>query len=109
PSPFSLPMTPRPPCSPPLPYTTLFRSRLALSREEVDLAAVVSEVAEGFRAQAESVRSELRIRLNAKPHGTWDRLRLEQVLHNLRSEEHTSELQSLRHIVCRLLLEKKKE
>src|SRR5258705_9097029 len=28
--------------------------------------------------------------------------------HLLRSEEHTSELQSLRHLVCRLLLEKKK-
>src|SRR5205814_10128832 len=28
---------------------------------------------------------------------------------NTRSEEHTSELQSLRHLVCRLLLEKKKE
>src|ERR1035438_10789461 len=27
----------------------------------------------------------------------------------LRSEEHTSELQSLRHLVCRLLLEKKKQ
>src|SRR5437899_9926421 len=27
---------------------------------------------------------------------------------NFRSEEHTSELQSLRHLVCRLLLEKKK-
>src|SRR5947199_8043566 len=32
----------------------------------------------------------------------WDELRKE------RSEEHTSELQSLRHLVCRLLLEKKK-
>src|SRR5262245_1801708 len=29
--------------------------------------------------------------------------------HDGRSEEHTSELQSLRHLVCRLLLEKKKE
>src|SRR5437899_7055755 len=29
--------------------------------------------------------------------------------HPARSEEHTSELQSLRHLVCRLLLEKKKE
>src|SRR5436853_5378500 len=28
---------------------------------------------------------------------------------NVRSEEHTSELQSLRHLVCRLLLEKKKK
>src|SRR5258705_9111441 len=30
-------------------------------------------------------------------------------LHGARSEEHTSELQSLRHLVCRLLLEKKKK
>src|SRR5437899_9802424 len=30
------------------------------------------------------------------------------ILHLARSEEHTSELQSLRHLVCRLLLEKKK-
>src|SRR5258705_2204488 len=29
--------------------------------------------------------------------------------HSTRSEEHTSELQSLRHLVCRLLLEKKKK
>src|SRR5438045_6272404 len=33
---------------------------------------------------------------------TGDRVRID-----LRSEEHTSELQSLRHLVCRLLLEKK--
>src|SRR5262245_62736220 len=32
----------------------------------------------------------------------------EVLFQNLRSEEHTSELQSLRHLVCRLLLEKKK-
>src|SRR5262245_66677573 len=32
-----------------------------------------------------------------------------EVLGVLRSEEHTSELQSLRHLVCRLLLEKKKK
>src|SRR5437899_3730390 len=32
----------------------------------------------------------------------------EQLWRELRSEEHTSELQSLRHLVCRLLLEKKK-
>src|SRR5947199_7306320 len=31
------------------------------------------------------------------------------VLQHVRSEEHTSELQSLRHLVCRLLLEKKKQ
>src|SRR5262245_64809291 len=32
-----------------------------------------------------------------------------RVSHTRRSEEHTSELQSLRHLVCRLLLEKKKK
>src|SRR5205814_10006120 len=32
-----------------------------------------------------------------------------RTLHPIRSEEHTSELQSLRHLVCRLLLEKKKD
>src|SRR5947199_9650227 len=32
-----------------------------------------------------------------------------QTYNGLRSEEHTSELQSLRHLVCRLLLEKKKK
>src|SRR5436853_7718767 len=34
---------------------------------------------------------------------------LESLVATARSEEHTSELQSLRHLVCRLLLEKKKE
>src|SRR5262245_65319339 len=35
-------------------------------------------------------------------------LNLTKISQNFRSEEHTSELQSLRHLVCRLLLEKKK-
>src|SRR5262245_22505369 len=38
--------------------------------------------------------------------GTYQRIRA--AVHIARSEEHTSELQSLRHLVCRLLLEKKK-
>src|SRR5258705_3104759 len=41
------------------------------------------------------------------PLAGWNRLPLAQQWLN-RSEEHTSELQSLRHLVCRLLLEKKK-
>src|SRR5258705_7938372 len=49
-----------------------------------------------------------------KHHGDFPRAR-RQIVHycsaneQLRSEEHTSELQSLRHLVCRLLLEKKKK
>src|SRR5947199_7541744 len=38
-----------------------------------------------------------------------DLQRQEHAEHRHRSEEHTSELQSLRHLVCRLLLEKKKK
>src|SRR5689334_24786115 len=40
--------------------------------------------------------------------GQPGQLHCDQVLENLRSEEHTSELQSQFHLVCRLLLEKKK-
>src|SRR5207244_5257067 len=81
-------LTPPQPRSPTLfPYTTLFRSRTPLThlRAQVQWAA-----AEG--------RSEVETRdaLGA----------MERVLD--RSEEHTSELQSPDHLVCRLLLEKKK-
>src|ERR1039458_7868132 len=37
----------------------------------------------------------------------WDKSRSRRTTRSARSEEHTSELQSLRHLVCRLLLEKK--
>src|ERR1039458_10422386 len=50
------------------------------------------------RAEGVTLRPKARCRQPVQPH---------HVLHQLRSEEHTSELQSLRHLVCRLLLEKK--
>src|SRR5262245_63076573 len=80
-------MIPRPPTSTLFPYTTLFRS------EEVALPDRASPDL-GFRSRlgADSRRYHRR------------RARGEE-----RSEEHTSELQSLRHLVCRLLLEKKKK
>src|SRR5262245_65313977 len=75
----------RPPRSTLFPYTTLFRSRLEITGD-------VAAVRVGRRG------------LSRQPDGApalgddgW------------RSEEHTSELQSLRHLVCRLLLEKKKK
>src|SRR5438045_4547988 len=53
-------------------------------------------------------RSELDLRHGAVAVGRAGAQRNRRGL-GVRSEEHTSELQSLRHLVCRLLLEKKKE
>src|SRR5947199_4042871 len=85
----------RPPGSTLFPYTTLFRSRLELSLE---LGA----------------HGRQRLRRHRHQPPRLHRLRPEVCRRSLRrlgrrSEEHTSELQSLRHLVCRLLLEKKKQ
>src|SRR2546422_5361898 len=82
----------RPPRSTLFPYTTLFRSLpgpLLLEQEE---------------------RRGLPARAGLLPAGDWERPELCAGLCGLgrRSEEHTSELQSRLHLVCRLLLEKKK-
>src|SRR5438045_6801484 len=63
---------------------------------------------EADRGQCGSGRSMPAQRQRSRPR--WDdRVRLDQFRDcAIRSEEHTSELQSLRHLVCRLLLEKKK-
>src|SRR5262245_64464396 len=71
----------RPPRSTLFPYTTLFRSRERPHRHAC-----------GHR-----------------PGGPVQRVLRRTSCHDRRSEEHTSELQSLRHLVCRLLLEKKKK
>src|ERR1039458_10695836 len=47
------------------------------------------------------------INSNENPLGPCKEAR--EAAHKMRSEEHTSELQSLRHLVCRLLLEKRKQ
>src|SRR2546425_8858229 len=85
----------RPPRSTLFPYTTLFRS--ALLRRVLVLAAAVRTAAGAPHA---------RIALDEVAGAQLQPL--EEALHLLRSEEHTSELQSLAYLVCRLLLEKKK-
>src|SRR5438874_6836809 len=82
----------RPPRSTLFPYTTLFRSLCAAgARGHLRRAA--------FTSDASRPRVERGLR--------WWILLNPSVL-ALRSEEHTSELQSRRDLVCRLLLEKKK-
>src|SRR2546422_7229368 len=94
----------RPPISPLFPYTTLFRSRLLH-----ELGLWLEE--KGFRRSilATVARCQVPVFCCGLPDGpigeAYDKAaRAEQA----RSEEHTSELQSRLHLVCRLLLEKKK-
>src|SRR2546425_8248013 len=75
----------RPPRSTLFPYTTLFRSQLYA-------ANFFSEVRQLHYSERNKNSLDLVLFLNGLP----------------RSEEHTSELQSLAYLVCRLLLEKKK-
>src|SRR5690349_23905232 len=84
----------RPPRSTLFPYTTLFRSR--------ERRAVVDGSRRGGDARGRRSRLDRPIRRASSS------LQLATVC-GRRSEEHTSELQSRRDLVCRLLLEKKKK
>src|SRR2546427_6085438 len=90
----------RPPRSTLFPYTTLFRSALA--------ATEYRALAEADRSRAAEAAVGLE-RVVGAAFAATDRVALVSALAALRSEEHTSELQSQSNLVCRLLLEKKKQ
>src|SRR2546425_6194994 len=98
----------RPPRSTLFPYTTLFRSDLATGDQPMSTGDGQHIVFNGEIYNYREIRCGLA--------GEGVRFRTasdtEVLLHMLarsgRSEEHTSELQSLAYLVCRLLLEKKK-
>src|SRR5689334_24715368 len=88
----------RPPRSTLFPYTTLFRS------DEVD--DVGPQSAERF---FDHLDAPLQVAIRRSDLGREEcLLAVADVDEQIRSEEHTSELQSQFHLVCRLLLEKKK-
>src|SRR3712207_8543693 len=91
----------RPPRSTLFPYTTLFRSegREGAMTGDAALKGLLAGLA-GVAAMtaAEKIEQQFTRRPNSFVPG-----------HTLRSEEHTSELQSRQYLVCRLLLEKKKK
>src|SRR5438093_1696401 len=93
-------MTLRPPGSTLFPYTTLFRSRRRCpGRLQGEMAGHRVPDRGTAIADGDRHRPQCPFRLEAgSPTPTQPR----------RSEEHTSELQSLTNLVCRLLLEKKK-
>src|SRR5687767_15390706 len=97
-------MIPRPPRSTLFPYTTLFRSHLY---HEIDPASLVKQtnVAVTFDPLQRGTERPGQELLQALYQADIDY----EFYDVNRSEEHTSELQSLAYLVCRLLLEKKKK
>src|SRR5437870_11128377 len=90
----------RPPRSTLFPYTTLFRSASNQSNTDAGHAqAALEDGIDAARRRAAGLRDELS-QLIEDDDERW---------YAFRSEEHTSELQSRGHLVCRLLLEKKKQ
>src|SRR2546427_3385393 len=87
----------RPPRSTLFPYTTLFRSVEAL-QQLVQVLCGAQEVLAALVVEDEVLHAQLQQLVVA----------LQRLELRVRSEEHTSELQSQSNIVCRLLLEKKK-
>src|SRR2546425_1436603 len=87
----------RPPRSTLFPYTTLFRSRLRVAAGRFD---------EPMTYEAALILADHRVRGIGYSATRLMRFYKERIP---RSEEHTSELQSLAYLVCRLLLEKKKK
>src|SRR2546429_3277706 len=92
----------RPPRSTLFPYTTLFRSSRSAVLLDLDGDGDLDIVTNEFNAAPQVLLSDL-----AQRHAVhFLKIRLRGA--RSRSEEHTSELQSRLHLVCRLLLEKKK-
>src|SRR3989441_4118577 len=88
----------RPPRSTLFPYTTLFRSLLVVADDAYAEYVEDPEYPDTIRERGDGRVPVLSLRTFSKLYGLAGR-----------SEEHTSELQSLAYLVCRLLLEKKKE
>src|SRR3712207_8058686 len=99
----------RPPRSTLFPYTTLFRSILALLRRSGltanELASELGLTHNGVRGHLAVLQREGLVREGGTRRGSTR----PAVVYELvpRSEEHTSELQSRQYLVCRLLLENK--
>jgi PAS domain S-box-containing protein len=68
-----------------LDVSQLTNGRFALQRTPLDLAEVVGEVLEGLRPNAATAKCELVARLEGPVSGSWDRVRMEQVVTNLLS------------------------
>src|SRR2546425_7420114 len=99
----------RPPRSTLFPYTTLFRSHHA-ARAHADPGRAGGDLADqhlGARSPEPRSRVVLGQPVSVVAEAVGELGELERLVDRVRSEEHTSELQSLAYLVCRLLLGKK--
>src|SRR5688572_31019552 len=96
----------RPPRSTLFPYTTLFRSGRQLVCGGVEERRVADERRD---ARDDQVADRLRECVQSQHEDIVTAAGVGERGQRLRSEEHTSELQSQSNLVCRLLLEKKKQ
>src|SRR3712207_8602682 len=95
----------RPPRSTLFPYTTLFRSQSVCRYDPSHHPSTPSGVATSYQAMP-SPSTGPAVTVATEPAGSAVRTVAQSA--GSRSEEHTSELQSRQYLVCRLLLEKKK-
>src|SRR2546429_5956671 len=93
----------RPPRSTLFPYTTLFRSLEDIAPQVLVFDDLRQALPYPGRVELDALLREVG---QIEQHVKFDATRVRE---RLRSEEHTSELQSRLHLVCRLLLEKKKQ
>src|SRR5690554_7462828 len=101
-------MRPLPPPSTLFPYTTLFRSTRSLFltvNNNVETASALEQTIISRRSALDATRAGY----DVGTRNIVEVLDAERAYYVARSEEHTSELQSRPHLVCRLLLEKKKK
>src|SRR5258705_8531594 len=92
----------RPPRSTLFPYTTLFRSKNGLTG-----SGTINDTGDRSSISAAGTETLDDVTINLGNTFNASSLHNSDPTHTGRSEEHTSELQSLRHLVSRLLLEKK--
>src|SRR5258708_24415139 len=92
----------RPPRSTLFPYTTLFRSPVNVFQNYL-----VGLPSSGATSRSDRFRGQRKSMLDSVL-GSFNSLHAQVGTESSRSEEHTSELQSPDHFVCRLLLEKNK-
>src|SRR2546422_3155427 len=97
----------RPPRSTLFPYTTLFRSVMVTASATLICSMIRSERSGSIVIGSYWLKKMFHWKFCSVLYSTT--LPSSRLRKNHRSEEHTSELQSRLHLVCRLLLEKKKK